>query len=183
VLCMHRADGFSLFETVAGLAVASTMAAVTATPMVNLVQGVRLQAITSDLHHHLLLGRSLAVKGGVRMTLCKSGDGLRCSEGGRWDQGWILFEDRNRSGTREPDEALLQQVAALPPDLRINASAPLGRYVSYGAMGMTQQVSGAFQAGTFTVCRASLDRTEARQVVINAGGRPRVQKVGVDGCF
>jgi type IV fimbrial biogenesis protein FimT len=43
-------------------------------------------------------------------------------------------------------------------------------------------VSGAFQAGTFTVCRQSAAAVQGRRIIINAGGRPRVQKVNLESC-
>lgn len=178
----HFVRGFSLFETVAALAVASVLMAVSARPATDMFHSFRLQAFTADLLHPLMLARSQAVKGNVRVTVCKSADGIACTPDGFWEQGWILFEDRNRNGTREPDEPLLRQVQGLPAGWRIRASTPLGRYVSYGPMGTTQLASGAFQAGTFTVCRVSLEPGEGRQVVVNAGGRPRVQKVWLDSC-
>lgn len=179
---VRTSHGFSLIETVMVLAVAMVLFAVGAGPIADMVHGIRLQVFTSELLHQLMLARSKAIVGYLPVTLCKSADGLTCS-GDRWDQGWIVFQDRNRSGTREVDEPVLQQVQALPAGWRILANAPIARYVSYGPMGTTQHASGAFQAGTFTVCRASLERTEGRQLVINAGGRPRVQQVWLNGCF
>ena len=175
--------GFSLFETVIVLAVVGTLFAVSAGPLAQTFHGMRLQAFTADLLHPLMRARNHALKGSMPVTVCKSADGNACAAAGNWEQGWILFEDGNRNGTREPNERVLQQVQGLPAGWRIQASAPIARYVSYGPLGVTQLASGAFQAGTFTVCRVSLARAEARQVVLNAGGRPRVQKIWLDSCY
>lgn len=179
---MQRTHGFSLLEALLVLGVAGSLLAVAAQPVAGLYHHLQLQSFTSDLLHPLMLARNRALKGDVPVTLCKSADGSACTGQGRWEQGWIVYEDRNRNGRRDAGEPVLHHVQGLPSGWHIHASAPLGHYVSYGPMGTSQLVSGAFQAGTFTVCRASLDRSEARQVVLNAGGRPRVQKVWLDSC-
>ena len=79
-------------------------------------------------------------------------------------------------------KAVLQQVGAQPGGWRIQGNQPVAKYVSYDATGGTKTVSGAFQAGTLTVCHTSAGRVEARQIVINASGRPRVQKVQLSSC-
>ena len=66
--------------------------------------------------------------------------------------------------------------------LRISGNASLASYVAYVANGSTRLTNGGFQAGTLTVCQASGRSTPARQIVINATGRPRVQKSVVDSC-
>jgi type IV fimbrial biogenesis protein FimT len=175
--------GFSLTESLVALATMGTLLAMAATTVGDLLHSLRLQATAGDVLQQLMLARSEAIKRNTRVVLCKSADGAACSAGGRWEQGWILFQDANNSGTREPHEPLLQRVNPLPPGWRIQANTPVGRYVSYGPLGIAQLASGAFQAGTFTVCRTSIETGEGRQIVINAGGRPRVQKVQVDSCF
>jgi type IV fimbrial biogenesis protein FimT len=179
----HRQGGFNLTECVVTLALASSLLGMAASSVGDLLHGLRLQAVSTDVLEQLLLARSEAIKRNARVALCKSTDGRTCAASGGWEQGWILFHDRNNSGTREPQEALLQQLPRLPPGWRLVANSPLARYVSYGPLGATQMTSGAFQAGTFTVCRTSADAGEARQIVVNAGGRPRVQKVWLPSCY
>lgn len=182
---MHnRQTGFTLLEAVVTLAVFGGLLALGVPAMGEMVQSMRLQAVAGDVFQQLLLARSEAIKRNARVVLCKSADGDACAQEGSWQQGGILFHDRNNSGTREPAEPLLQRLPALPADFRLLANGPIGRYVSYGPTGGTRIAgSGSFQAGTFTVCRASPGSTDARQIIINGGGRPRVQKVRVDNCF
>lgn len=174
--------GFTLVECLVSLAIAGIAATLAAPPLAQAIHGMRLQAVTADLLHPLLAARSRALAGPVRITVCHSADGEACAAGGGWEQGWMVFEDRNHNGSREAAEPVLQQVPALPEGWRVHANAPLGRYVSYGAMGTSLLASGAFQAGTFTVCRVSLERSEARQIVVNAAGRPRVQRIWLESC-
>lgn len=179
---MNTHRGYTLTEALVTLAVLSVLLGVAASSMGDLFHGLRLQALSGDVFQQLLLARSEAIKRNGRVVLCKSADGEACTQEGRWDQGWLLFHDANRSGAREENELVLERLQPLPAGWRLTANRPLASYVSYGPLGGAKLVPGGFQAGTFTLCRLSADRQEARQIVINAGGRPRVQKVWLDAC-
>jgi type IV fimbrial biogenesis protein FimT len=179
----RRTRGFTLTESVVTLAVASTLLSLGVSTVSDLVHGLRLAGVSNDVLQQLQLARSEAIKRNGRMALCKSPDGASCSDEGGWEQGWILFHDRNNSGTREPQEPVLQRLQPLPPQFLLKANNPLARYVSYGPLGATMIASGAFQAGTFTLSRASAGPVEGRQIIINAGGRPRSQKVQLENCM
>jgi type IV fimbrial biogenesis protein FimT len=55
--------------------------------------------------------------------------------------------------------------------------------VSFEPSGATRTVGGAFQAGTLTLCRQSVASNEARQIILNAVGRPRVQRLEIASCL
>ena len=130
----------------------------------------------------MLLARSEAVKRNGRVVVCKSGDGQACATSGSWQQGWIVFADLDGNGVRAAAEPVLQRQPGRPAALRISGNASLASYVAYVSNGSTRLTNGGFQAGTLTVCQSSGRPTPARQIVINATGRPRVQKSVVDSC-
>jgi type IV fimbrial biogenesis protein FimT len=66
--------------------------------------------------------------------------------------------------------------------MRLTGNTLIKNYVSYTPFGRSETLSGAFQAGTFTVCSKLAGSTDAYTVVINNMGRPRVQKTVVDHC-
>lgn len=177
-----RQRGFTLIEAIVALAVLGVLLGLGAGAIGDMVHAARLRAVAGDVLQHVTLARSEAIKRNGRVVVCKSANGMDCRSEGGWEQGWILFHDRNNTGTREPGEPLVGRLPPLPEGWRVRANGPVARYVSYGPMGVAQLTSGAFQAGTFTVCRASAGRVEGRQIVINAGGRPRVQSVALAAC-
>ena len=69
-----------------------------------------------------------------------------------------------------------------PAGMRASGNQPVDAYISYTGLGFTKSKTGAFQAGTLTVCRLSAQPTDARQVIVNAGGRPRSQRDTVASC-
>lgn len=133
----------------------------------------------SSLH----LARGAAIKRNSRVTVCKSANGVNCTSTDGWHQGWIIFHDANDDGIRNAGEPVIQQVQALPVRSRLTGNASVANYVSFTPAGGTRLVSGAFQAGTLTLCHASQTPREARQVVINSAGRPRLQRVTVNSCI
>ena len=60
--------------------------------------------------------------------------------------------------------------------MRLSGNQNVSRYVSFTPTGATRLIGGGFQAGTLTVCRESAEAGEARQIILNAVGRPRVQR-------
>jgi type IV fimbrial biogenesis protein FimT len=143
---------------------------------------MRLKTATELFIAHLNLARSEAIKRNARVVLCKSGDGQQCASEGAWEQGWIVFHDANGNARVDEEEALLLQQAALHASVRFSGNSNIARYVSYTPDGGANLVSGAFQAGTFTLCTQSDAPLEGRQIVISKAGQPRVAKVKLAVC-
>ena len=174
--------GFTLVELMIVLAIAGILLGSAAPSFTGLIRSVRLTSATNDLFAGFLLARSEAVKRHARVAICKSANGVACAPAGGWEQGWIVFHDANNNGAREASEAVLSQAQALPGELRLSGNLTVARYVSYSPTGETKFAGGGFQAGTLTVCHASSKAGDARQIIIAAGGRPRVQKTRVARC-
>lgn len=165
------------------LGIASTLL-VTAAPSLRAIgDSMRLTAASDAFLAHLYLARSEAIKRRARVVVCKSSDGVTCSTAGGWEQGRVVFHDANNNGLLDAGEKVIAAEDRLHPELRLTGNANVSRYVSFDPSGTTRQVGGGFQAGTLTLCRQGLARNEARQIVLNALGRPRVQKVHLDECM
>jgi type IV fimbrial biogenesis protein FimT len=175
-------SGFSLVELLAVLAVLTVAAGISIPSMQALTASMRVSSASNELLADLLLARSEAAMRRTRIVVCKSDEGVRCSPSGSWRQGWIVFEDRDGNGIRAPDEPLLQRRPPGDASVHITGNSPVASYVAYVPNGSTRLTGGGFQAGTLTVCRASASPAAARQIVINATGRPRVQRAQLDNC-
>jgi type IV fimbrial biogenesis protein FimT len=143
---------------------------------------IKLSSLSNNFVSQLYLARSEAIKRNGHVVICKSADGATCSVDGGWEHGWIVFHDTNNNGLREVGESLIQRGEALPDGYRLAGNQNVGHYISFNPVGITQLSSGAFQAGTLTLCPPSSDHVDARQVVINTAGRPRIQKTTVESC-
>lgn len=182
VLTARRCRGFSLVEVLVTLLVLSVVVALSVGAYRTVGDSMKLTAATNSFIANLNMARSEAIKRNQRVVLCKSADGTGCNSDGGWHQGWIVFHDANNNGQREAAESVVWRVQNLSTEVRVNGNLSVSRYVSYSPTGETKLPSGAFQAGTVTVCRQSLEGTDARQIVLNAVGRVRVQRITVESC-
>lgn len=174
--------GLTSIELMAVIAIAGILFGAGIPSFLGAIRSARLTSAANGLHASLVLARSEAAKRHARVALCKSADGAGCAAAGGWEQGWIVFHDANNNGARDAGETIVSRVDPLPKDLRLSGNLNVARYVSYAPTGETKLASGAFQAGTITLCNASSGSEDARQIVLNAVGRPRVQRTRVPGC-
>jgi type IV fimbrial biogenesis protein FimT len=178
-----RGCGFALIELMVVLALVVILQTLAVPALSAAVDAVRLTASTQSFLGSLQLARNEAIKRNARVVLCKSDTGQRCVLTGDWEQGWIVFHDLNNNAQVDAGEAILQRESALNGMLRLTGNSQVASYASYTPTGATSMTSGAFQAGTFTVCRQSPGRSEARQIVIGSAGRVRTQKVTLSQCL
>jgi len=180
----HRRDrGFTMVELLATVAIMAVLATVAAPSMSTMMESVKLSSASNGLLSHLHLARGEAIKRNSRVVLCKSSDGIACSSSGGWEQGWMVFHDANNNGNRDGTETIIERALPLAASLRLTGNLNVARYVSYSPSGATKLVGGGFQAGTLTFCRYSAEGGEARQIILNAVGRPRVHKTTVTSCL
>ncbi|NMG45792.1 prepilin-type N-terminal cleavage/methylation domain-containing protein [Aromatoleum toluvorans] len=165
--------GYSLVELMIVLAIVGVISAIAAPSFARLLAETRVGDASSDLFAAVLQTRSEAMKRHQRVVLCVSPDGADCGSEGGWEQGWIVFEDGNENGRREAEEPLMRAGEVRAGRVGISGDGSVGRYVSYVASGRTQQLTtGAWQAGTLTICSEGI----ARKIIINRVGRPRIAK-------
>ena len=157
--------GFTLIEFIFSTAILATLCAVSLPALGSLTQSSRSRAANNSLITALNLARSSAVSRGSEFVLCPSADQNHCDDGIWWQQGWIVFQDLDRNGTRNGDEPILNVIQA-QPGMAIASS--IGRdHVTYRIDGSATGTN-----LTFTVCdhRGS---THASTIVVSNSGRPR----------
>jgi len=170
------ARGFTLIELLVVVSILGVVAAIAGPSMARLIDSTRLTVIANDFLSAMYLTRSEALKHKGRAVMCKSSTGVSCANAGGWDQGWIVFRDANNNGALDAGEPLVHHTQALPRGFRLTGNQNLTDYISFAPSGRTRLVSGAFQAGTLTLCKQSAPGLEARQIVINNAGRARVNR-------
>ena len=164
------------------MSILSGLIAVATPEVAKMVATVRLRFAMSALADGLRLTRFEAIKNNGRAVMCKSSDGSQCSSQGDWAQGWIVFQDRNNNGKVDAGERIWSREQPMIGSVRLTGNTMIKDYVSYTSFGRAETLSGAFQAGTFTVCSKAPNSADAFTVVINNMGRPRVQKTTVERC-
>lgn len=144
-------NGFTLIELMVAVSVLAIVLGIGVPGFQELIQNNRITTQANEFVAALNFARSEAIKRGIRITLCRSSDGSNCSDSGNWDQGWIVFVDTNNNASVDGGEPILKVYSSLRAST-LSGNTNVAGYVSYVSSGFTQLTSGAFQAGTFTLC-------------------------------
>ena len=180
-LLFHQA-GYSLVELLVVTALAAVLSMLAIPPMTEMINSQRSIALASAFLSSLNLARAEAIKRNGRAVLCKSADGLACADSGGWEQGWIVFHDADNDAALDDAEQVIERYAGGADGLTLSGNAPVANYVSFSASGSAKLVSGAFQAGTFTLCPLSSSQSDIRQLVLSSTGRARSKKGVATDC-
>lgn len=171
-------QGMTMIELLVTLSVLAILLAIGVPSFNQFVVSSRLNAYSSDMFSALFLARSEAIKRNGRVVLCKSADGQACASAGDWSQGWIVFADPNNNADRDAGEPIVHTMSTLQNGYTLEGNSLISSYVSYDSQGMTQQTSGAFQTGTFTLCPPPPAASgQGWTIVVSASGRPRASKI------
>lgn len=85
-----RNAGFTLYELMVTLAVASVITSFAVPAFQSIVQNNRAVTHTNDLITAMNLGRSEATRRSAGIELCASSDGASCNNSTDWSSGWIV---------------------------------------------------------------------------------------------
>lgn len=168
---LNNQRGFTLIELMITIAIAAILLTIGVPSFTETIKNNRLATTANAFVTAASLARSEAVKRGSRVTVCKSNDGATCTNANNWDQGWIVFTDENNNAAyNNATETLLRVADGLGNGQTLTGNANVANYLSYVASGQSQLTTGAFQAGTVSLCD---DRTGnfGRDLVMSASGR------------
>lgn len=166
------AGGYTVVELMVVLLVSGILLGTALPAFSGLLRSQQLTQEINALVADLNFTRSEAVKRARRVHLCKSADQATCSADAQWEDGWIVFPDRDRSGERDPDEPVLRAHGPLPPGYTIRFQSFYATdYIRYYPDGH------AANTGTFMFCTPE---GSARALIIFRG-RLRVDRVDGSG--
>ena len=181
---MKKLLGYTLIELMSMLAVVSILVTVGLPLMSVFFESNRMISNTNDLVAGLNIARSEAIKQQIRITLCQSDDQASCTGSGRWEDGWIVFQDPNGNITVDGGERILRLNAGASGNqvtVRSNDVTNLiANSVSFTSRGLPKALNGGVQSGTFRVCddrglKVNVDgsTTVARGVNLSPSGKVR----------
>ena len=164
-----KAQGFTIVELMAVLAILSALLLIAAPSFVDTVKNSRLRSETYAMRATLANARSEALARRAPVIVCKSSDLLNCNtDDDPWATAHIAFVDQNNDGVVDTDELFLarEHNDYITVTFRTFTGSPDDR-VRFSSRGDSLGSS-----GTFTLCD---DRgaAEARAVILNNAGDVR----------
>lgn len=169
-----RCDGLTLLELLTTLAIGGITLSLAIPAMGAIIGNNSRSSAINTLVSHIQLGRSEAITRARHIILCPSLDGQSCLDSTAWEQGYMLIEDSNNSGTADGGDQLLRRVQGL--DDRISIRSTTGRKrILFNPMGMSPGYN-----LTLSFC----DRqqvVEPKAVILSNTGRPRLSESQSDG--
>lgn len=160
-----RTRGFTLLEALVAMTVASILIGLAAPALSNTLARQRLSMATLDLSRALTQAR--------HESIMRSRPVLVDNLDSQWSSGWHIFVDDNWNGIRDSGEPIIR-VGEIPSGVRVVGNTPVRRYVRYTPTGRALMLSGAFQAGTLTLCHENGNIT-VKRVILAATGRVRTE--------
>ena len=161
----HCQRGFSLYELIITIGIASTLLAVGVPSFASLTARNRLHVEINALFHAIHVARKESIMRRQVVSICPSPDGTQCLPGRDWSAGWIMFSnhDRDQPPQVDSDEPILQ-VHRVSSAVRLIANR----------RGFTLRATFRRATnGTIVACDAA-SRTPPRALIISYTGRPRV---------
>ena len=159
-------NGLTLIELLVVITVASVLAVVALPDLAGFIKNNRSAADINDLLSSLTFARSEAVKRNSSVAVCLSANGSSCQAGDEWQNGWIVFEDRDLDQTVDDPSEILSIHGGLAPNRELTFDSGTVTYRSDG-------LATTGTNGTFALCD---DRgaAHAKGLIIGASGRPRL---------
>lgn len=157
--------GYSLYELLVTLAVASTVLALGLPSFSKTIARQRQSVEILALFHAVHLARKESIVRKKVVSLCPSADGKQCRPGRDWSSGWLMFEnsDRDEPPMVDPGEPVLS---------RHRVSERVTIIANRRGFTLRSTVRRATN-GTLIVCDRR-DRIRPKALVVSYTGRPRV---------
>lgn len=165
-------QGLTLIELITTLAALTILVALATPSFLTLTLRSEQSSAVNGFLKHFHLARSLAIQRERHQIICPSKDGKTCLDHGRWSQGLIIFEDRDRNGLLDPDDPIHGQYL-LPEETKIVIdSNRRNKWVIYHGDGRPSGYN-----RTLTFCDPEA-RIEPKALIINNVGRIRISDRG-----
>jgi type IV fimbrial biogenesis protein FimT len=163
---MRNQHGLTLVELAVTVAIAAVGLALALPAFHGVQQRTRAATARHSVTSALMTARSSAIMRRQPVTACPSADGIRCSGGRDWSQGWIVYHDPHRHPQPPSSTHVLRRFDALSPSLSMTSTVgrTLVRYQPDGRASGTNL--------SLRLC-SSRDRQLLATVIVNNAGRAR----------
>jgi type IV fimbrial biogenesis protein FimT len=170
---VHSASGFTLLELMISLTILAILGGLAAPSFSGMWLDAQRTTAVNGFIHSIFLARSVAAQSSRTVTICRSTDTQTCShQTDDWQAGWIVFvnADDDEPPTLDSNERVLEVFQAWR-----------------GGTITSNRPSFSFRPDIHRVVNGSIvfcdhrGSSQARAVIINSAGRPRVSSLDSNG--
>jgi type IV fimbrial biogenesis protein FimT len=169
--------GFTLIELMIAIGLSALLLSMAIPALDSFTTSARQTGAVNDFVSSMHIARSSAITTNFRTTICASAGGADC-ETVSWDQGWIVFRDRDSDQSVDNDETIIASSSGI--DGLTIQSGEFGAFLMYRPNGRVMTTSATGNSGQFTVCD-SRGSDHAKVLIVDLSGRPRLSKTLADG--
>lgn len=163
--------GVTLLEILITLALISVLAAWAVPSFQNSLRNSAIQTITADFLSTLSFARAEAIRLKQTIIICPSENGTTCTESNSWENGWLIYADKNNSNTLDsPDgepELLKTFSGSEASAISLRPSTDLGTPIQFDTQGKI-----VTDLGYFVAC--SDGKIESAKTIILTRFQPRL---------
>lgn len=165
---MHNMKGFSLTELLVTTLILSILALWAANLSSQLQKTIELYTTLNRVKQLIDVNKHRALNKHQALTICGS-RGESCDQ--NWSVGILLFQDNNRNGVIEQNDAVIEYVPLHLKTANLSWRGFNTTRLVIEPLGITFASN-----GSFNYCPKDNDRSYIRQIVINRGGRVRFSR-------
>ncbi len=129
--------GFTLIELMVVIALMGMLSGVLIS-MGDLIRDYRVSYVQKRVYYSLLLAKSEAIKRNTTVSVCRSSSGNACSGGNNWNDGWIVFTDKNANQQKDSADSLVRVYNNVPDGFKIDWAGKASG-ISFDARGRPDQ--------------------------------------------
>ncbi|MCC6073753.1 GspH/FimT family pseudopilin [Pseudomonas sp. GCM10022188] len=168
-----RNRGFTLIEALVTLALLAILSGLAGPSLIQMVHAQQVRGASIDLASAFLLARQEAITRQRAVIIARVDED--------WANGWQVFVDQDGDGMQGSGELQLLVSDSIASGVRIAGNTPVSRYVRYTPSGEAKLLTGAFQAGTITLCHSD-GQQAVRKLVLAPSGRMRTVIEAAGSC-
>lgn len=158
-------NGFTLIELLITLTLVGIIASIAVPSFRDIIVSNSVSFSRDEFFTVLNYARSEAIKTGTSVTICKSNNATSCDNSLSWNDGWLVFSDRDRDGIVDSDDRILRSVSGLEGAVSMSHGSSADR-ITFNSRGMSMSGDGLI---TFA---HSSDSKYDRTVDLSVTGRP-----------
>lgn len=130
----NRMGGFTIVEFMVVLTIAAIFITFAVPSYYQMIQNNKVTTVANKLSASFNFARMEAVKRGVRVAVCPTGNSsfTACGDNTQWSQGWIVFTDADSDNAIDSTQDLMKIAEAPGGGVSITSSSSVVSYNSAG---------------------------------------------------